>query len=160
MNETKNISSNEQKYFYRALIDIIRIIFESNPDFFYQDDIIKTVLIYLINFFKESMAVNLEIVCKMFFCLQIIIKNIESDKIYNKESQFETKVLVTIKSCLNKFIGDFEVEIKKLDKLDNFNKIIETLNSLKNIKKPFYLKGFIEYYKKPIQIKLLIIKIY
>ena len=160
LNETKNISSNEQKYFYRALIDIIRIIFESNPDFFYQDDIIKTVLIYLINFFKESMAVNLEIVCKMFFCLQIIIENIESDKIYNKESQFETKVLVTIKSCLNKFIGDFEVEIKNLDKLDNFNKIIETLNSLKNIKKPFYLKGFIEYYKKPIQIKLLIIKIY
>ena len=160
LNETKNISSNEQKYFYRALIDIIRIIYESNPDFFYQDDIIKTVLIYLINFFKESMAVNLEIVCKMFFCLQIIIENIESDKIYNKVSQFETKVLVTIKSCLNKFIGDFEVEIKNLDKLDNFNKIIETLNSLKNIKKPFYLKGFIEYYKKPIQIKLLIIKIY
>ena len=34
LNETKNISSNEQKYFYRALIDIIRIIMNLIQTFF------------------------------------------------------------------------------------------------------------------------------
>ena len=74
---------------------------------------IQLALIFLINFFKESVIINIEIVCKIFFSLSEIFKNIKNDKINKEVSQFEEKVFETVKLCLNTFIGDFEVELDK-----------------------------------------------
>ena len=61
-----------------------------------------------------------------------------------------------IKNCLKIFAEDFKIEIENLDNINNFEKVINILNSLK--KKlhfiPFYLKGFMKYFDKINQKKI------
>ena len=117
---------------------------------------IQLALIFLINFFKESVILNIEIVCKIFFSLADMFKNIKNDKINKEVSQFEEKVFETVKLCLNKFISDFEVELDK-KKLNNFTNIIECLVPLENDSIPLHLKGFMKYNKKNAPIKFLLL---
>ena len=87
---------------------------------------------------------------------------IKNDKIKKKVSEFENKAFNAIKSCLTAFIADLDIETGNIDKIDNFEEIINRLIFLKSKKVsiPFYLKGFMEYFNQSIQKKLLIIKIY
>jgi len=61
---------------------------------------------------------------------------------------------------LQKFISDYEIEIKDVNNLNDFSSIMMSLDSLEEESFPLHLKGFIEYNKKKPPVKLLIIKIY
>ena len=161
-NGKKYIETNEQKYFYKALLDLFKIIYESNPYFFFNNDTIQLFFAYLINFFKEFTIVNIDIIFKIFFGLLDEFATIKNDKIKKKVSEFENKAFNAIKSCLTPFIADLDIETGNIDKIDNFEEIINRLIILKSKKVsiPFYLKGFMEYFNQSIQKKLLIIKIY
>ena len=158
-NRKEKITTNEQKYVYKALFDMLNIIYESNPKLF-RNIQIKLCLIYLIDFFKESKIVNLEIVCKLFFSLKDSFKKIINNKISDEINKFEEKVFETTQICVNKFVGDFQVEIENIDKIKTFGKLIDNIQNLKEEIIPLHLKGFIKYYNKRNNIKSLIIKIY
>ena len=158
-NGKNNIATDKQKNFYNALFDILSIIYESDSDCFLKNTKIQLALIFLINFFKESVIVNIEIVCKIFFSLSDKFKNIKNGKINKEVSQFEEKVFETVKFCLNKFISDFEIELDN-NNFNNYANIIECLDSLENVSIPLHLKGFMKYNKENAPIKLLITKIY
>ena len=158
-NGKNNIAANGQKNVYNALFDTLSIIYDSDPDCFLVKTKIQLALIFLINFFKESVIVNIEIVCKIFFSLSDKFKNIKNGKINKEVSQFEEKVFETVKFCLNKFISDFEIELDN-NNFNSYANIIECLDSLENVSIPFHLKGFMKYNKEKSPIKLLIIKIY
>ena len=160
LNKKANILINEKKYIFSALVDILSIIYESNPNCFYNNNKLKIALIYLINILKDSTIINMEIACKIIFNLEYQIKNIINEKIDKEVLEFENKVFQTIKICLDKYIQDFEVEIKNYNDLNNFEKMMKCLKTMEEENLPFHLKGFIEYDKMENQKKLLIIKIY
>ena len=117
-------------------------------------------LIYLIDFFRESKVLNLEIVLKIIFSLQTSFIIINHNKINETICQFESKVFETIKYCFNKFIEDFQIEEENHDTLDNFDKIMNCVQNLFNVNIPFHLKGFINYYYEQNYKKFLLIKMY
>ena len=158
-NGNKKITSDEQKYFYEALFVILNIIYESAPQLF-KNIKVKLCLIYLIDFFKESKMVNLEIVCKLFFSLKDSFKIIKNNKITYEINKFEEKVFKTSQICFNQFSGDFEIEIENLNKIKDFGKLINIIQNIDNADIPLHLEGFIEYYNEQNSIKPLIIKIY
>ena len=119
-NGKKYIETNEQKYFYKALLDLFKIIYESNPYFFFNNDIIQLFFAYLINFFKEFTIVNIDIIFKIFFGLLDEFATIKNDKINKKVSEFEIKAFNAIRSCLKTFIADLDIETGNIDKIDNF----------------------------------------
>ena len=160
LNKKANILINEKKYIFSALVDILSIIYESNPNCFYNNNKLKIALIYLINILKDSTIINMEIACKIIFNLEYQIKNIINEKIDKEVLEFENKVFQTLKICLDKYIQDFEVEIKNYNDLNNFEKMMKCLKTMEEENLPFHLKGFIEYDKMENQKKLLIIKIY
>ena len=126
---------------------MLNIIYESNPKLF-RNIKIKLYLIYLIDFFKESKIVNLEIVCKLFFSLKDSFKKIINNKISDEINKFEEKVFETTQICVNKFVGDFQVEIENIDKIKTFGKLIDNIQNLKEEIIPLHLKGFIKYSKQ------------
>ena len=62
----KNIKTEVQKYFFKEILNILEIIYDSNPITFIQCDQVKAALIYLINSLKTPITVNPEIVMKNF----------------------------------------------------------------------------------------------
>ena len=160
LNQRTKIETEEQEYFYSALADIFFIIYESDPDYCKESIEIKLSFIYLIDFFKESKIINLEVICKIFFNLKNSINNIGNKKILTEVCKFEENVSETIKICLQKYISDYEIEIKNANNLNDFSSIMMSLDSLEEESFPLHLKGFIEYNKKKPPAKLLIIKIY
>ena len=80
LNQRTKIETEEQEYFYSALADIFFIIYESDPDYCKESIEIKLSFIYLIDFFKESKLINLEIICKIFFNLKNCINNLNNKK--------------------------------------------------------------------------------
>ena len=159
INNKRKIETNEQKYFYSALFDVLNIIYNSKSDIFYLNPEIKLTLIYLIDFFKEEKIINLEILCKIFFSLKDIIENLTINKIDAKVFEFETNLYETIKICFDNYVSENEIQIENT-KLNNFNNMIACINSLEKKSLPILLKGFLKYNKKKIQEKLIIIKIY
>ena len=158
-NGSKKIETNEQKSFYKSLYELLSIIYESNLDIF-RDSSVKLALVYLIDFFRESKVINLEIVFNIIYSLQDIFMNITNNSIKDIIYKFEKDAYKTAKQCLIVFVGDFEVEIENFDKLDSFGKIMYAIKNLYGVKIPFHLKGFIDYYNMQNNIKPLIIKIY
>ena len=120
INNKSKIETNEQKYFYSALFDVLNIIYNSKSDIFYLNPEIKLTLIYLIDFFKEEKIINLEILCKIFFSLKDIIENLTINKIDAKVFEFETNLYETIKICFDNYVSENEIQIENTN-LNNFN---------------------------------------
>jgi len=159
LNGKKKIESNEQKSFYKSLYELLNIIFESNLSIFKDTNAILA-LIYLIDFFRESKAINLEIVCDIIYSLNGIFMNISNNKIKDIVNEFEADAFETAKKCSIVFMGDFNVNIENFNDLDSFGKIMHAIQNLYGVKIPFHLQGFINYNNISNNIKPLIIKIY
>ena len=158
-NGNKKIESNEQKSLYKSLYELLSIIYESDITIF-GDINVKLTLVYLIDFFRESKQINLEIVCNVIHSLKDIFSFITNNRIEDIIYEFEVDAYKIAKKCCIVFIGDSDVEIENFEKLDSFGKIIYAIKKLRNVTIPFHLKGFIDYYNMPNNIKPLIIKIY
>ena len=68
----KNIKTEEQKYFFEEIVNILEIIYVSNPIAFIYNNHVKAVLIYLVNLLKTPITVNPEIVMKIILCFKYI----------------------------------------------------------------------------------------
>ena len=158
-NGNKKIESNEQKSLYKSLYELLSIIYESDITSF-RNSKVKLTLVYLIDFFRESKLINLEIVCNVIYNLKDIFSYITNNRIEDIICKFEVDAYKIAKQCCIVFIGDSNVEIENFDKLDSFGKIMHAIQKLCNVTIPFHLKGFIDYYEMPNKIKPLIIKIY
>ena len=158
-NGKQKIESNEQKSFYKSLYELLNIIFEWNLSIFKDTNAILA-LIYLIDFFRESKAINLEIVCDIIYSLNGIFMNISNNKINDTINEFEADIYETAKKCSIVFMGDFNVDIENFNNLKSFGKIMYAIQNLYGVKIPSHLKGFINYYNISNNIKPLIIKIY
>ena len=94
----QNIKTEEQKYLFKEIVNILEIVYDSNPKDFIYDDQIKAVLIYLINSLKTSINVNLEIVLKIFLGFKEIFSNITNKIIENELLNFEQELIQIIKN--------------------------------------------------------------
>ena len=159
LNGNKKIESKEQISFYKSLYELLYIIYESNLNIFKDTNAILT-LIYLIDFYRESKVINLEIVCNIIYSLKKIFASIKNNRIKDAINEFDANVYETVKKCLIVFIGDFNVDIDDINKLDSFEKIINAIQNLYGVKIPLHLEGFSDYYSINNNTKLLIIKIY
>ena len=91
-------------------------------------------LIYLIDFYRESKVINLEIVCNIIYSLKKIFASIKNNRIKDAINEFDANAYETVKKCLIVFIGDFNVDIDDINKLDSFEKIINAIQNLYGVK--------------------------
>ena len=70
--QKKNIKTDEQKYFFKEILSILEIIYDSNPITFINCDLTKAVLIHPVNSLKTPTTVNPEIVIKIFLDFKAI----------------------------------------------------------------------------------------
>ena len=156
--QKKNIKTDEQKYFFKEILSILEIIYDSNPITFIQCDRIKAVLIYLANSLTTPMIVNPEIVTKIFLDFKCIFPNITNKIIENELSNFEIEAIKIINKLNEIYYMNFNIELDFTKKI-KFNEIITYLQAFQK-KLPIYFKGFIKYNKETNGNKYLELKVY
>ena len=156
--QKKNIKTDEQKYLFKEILNILEIIYDSNPTTFINSDHIKAVLIYLVNSLKTPLTVNPEIVIKIFLDFKTVFPNITNKIIENELSNFETEAIKIINKLNEIYYMDFNIDLDLTKKI-NFNEIISYLQAFPK-KLPIYFKGFIKYNEETNKSKYLKLKIY
>ena len=157
--ERKNINSEEQKFIFSEIFDILDIIYETDSNLFYGYDFVKSSLMYLIYSLKNPMNINIEIAVKIFLSFEKVIKRISNKKMDEYINKFEKDIVNTIKSLMNKCSGDYQINLDKFIKYQNLKEIMNYLDKYEDIL-PLYLKGFIEYCDQKNHRKYILIKIY
>ena len=161
INGAKKVNSAEHKYLIKESVIALNIIYEDFPDTFLDDDFLKSLLIYLVYSLKETPIISTETVLKIFFGIYEVFpfNPLDINKIIKGEvTKFEKENIETIIKLKNKFVEDFQIEVK-FNSENDFSKIIVCLKrKMKSL--PLYLKGFINYSKLSEPEKFLIIKIY
>ena len=158
----ENSKPKEQEFLLTEIVELLQIIFESNSSYFFKSDIVKSMLIFAVFSYKETIYMNLESILKIFLKIEDILERFKSNKEIEKEVlKFEVDIIPTIKSLINKYSMDFERPIKITSEKPNFNDLITVLKDEDDTNKlPFYLSGFINYNKQFNHKKYLLIKIY
>ena len=159
LHKKQNIESDEKKYLFSEIVNILDIINETSTFYFLKNDFLKSVLIYLVYSLKENRIITIEIVLKIFFGFVEIFPSKNIKRIDNDVIQFEIDIIETIKKLIDKYISNFEIDLKIPQDENNFADIIDYLKINTNIL-PLYLKGFINYNELSTQKKFFIIKIY
>ena len=156
----------EKQYIFDNIIEIMFIIYKSRPELFLISDFLRSLVYLIIIMPVSEIQINNEFVLDLFYCLLSILEDINSNSKINKEIKlFEKDMFIIIENCLNKYIAEFDINIKPYQKPKNLHNIIKCLGEIRkynNLKFPFplYLEGLISYFKKaPIE-KYIIIKIY
>ena len=126
----QNIKTEEQKYLFNEIVNILEIIHNSNSITFIYDDHAKAALIYLINSLKYSMIVNPEIVMKIFLGFKDVFANITNEIIENELSNFEKDAIEIINKLNNIYYMDFNIELD-FSKKNNLNEIITFLTAIR-----------------------------
>ena len=141
----KNIKTKEQEYFFKEILNILEIIYDSNPITFINCDYVKAVLIYLINAIKTPITVSPEIVTEMFLDFKDIIPDI-NERIEKELANFEIEAIKIINKLNEIYYMDFNIELNFSEK-NSFNEIVEYLTSITSLQNnlPIYFQGFIKY---------------
>ena len=166
INKKQYISSEEQKYFFEEVVNMLDIIHGESASDFLEDDFLKSILIYLVYSLKETRIDNIEFVLKIFFNLVNFLPLENNNRINDEITKFENDIIETIQKLIKKFIYDFGVDLKISEVSNKYKDIMEYLKyldrKLKKEKLPLYLKGFIKYYDLGVfnQKKFVIIKMY
>ena len=150
INKKQYISSEEQKYFFEEVVNMLDIIHGESASDFLEDDFLKSILIYLVYSLKETRIDNIEFVLKIFFNLVNFLPLENNNRINDEITKFENDIIETIQKLIKKFIYDFGVDLKISEVSNKYKDIMEYLKyldrKLKKEKLPLYLKGFIKYY--------------
>ena len=158
--EESKSKPEEQIFLSKVFVELLQIIYESNYEIFFEEDLVKSILIFVVYSYNKTTYMNLETILNIFLNLDDILEECESNKkIENEVSKFEEDIISTIKFLINKYSMDIEKTIKIDGENPNFNQIINCLKKGKtNV--PSYLSGFIDYNKQFIHKKYILIKIY
>ena len=158
--QKKNIKTKEQEYFFKEILNILEIIYDSNPITFINCDYVKAVLIYLINAIKTPITVSPEIVMKMFRDFKSIIPT-KNKRIENELANFEIEAIIIMNKLNEIYYMDFNIELNFSEK-NSFNEIVEYLTSITSLQNnlPIYFQGFIKYNEETDKKKYLALKIY
>jgi len=158
----ENFKPKEQEFLLTEIVELLQIIFESNSSWFFKSDIVKSMLIFAVFSYKETIYMNLESILKIFLQIEDILALFIPNKEIEKEVlNFEIDIIPTIKSLINKYSMDFERPIEITSEKPNFNDLIRVLKEENALNKlPFYLLGFINYNSQLNHKKYLLIKIY
>ena len=154
----KNIKTEEQKFLLAEVANILEIIYDSKPQVCIYDNHVKAVLIYIINAYKTPIAVNPEIIMKIFFGFKDIFTNI-TNKIIEKELlNFEIEAIQIIKKLSEIYYMNFNIELDLSEK-NNLNDIILALSIFQR-DLPIYFRGFMKYNQETNEKKYLEMKVY
>ena len=156
--QKQNIQTEEQKYFFTEIVNILEFIYDSSPTTFIYDDHAKAALIYIINSLKAPIILNPEIVMKIFLGFKNIFSDITNEIIENELSNFELEIIEIIKKINERYYMDFNDELD-IAKKKNLKEIIAYLNIFQ-YKLPLYFKGFIKYNQQTKGIKYIALKVY
>ena len=166
-----NMKEEAQQYMFNNIIEIIFLIYETNPKLFFISDFLHCLIFLVVEMTKSPIELNNESVINIFYGFQIDdLLDIEHSIINKGIDNFEKDMFLLIRKCLEKYIADFNMNdefIKELDKqnknIDEILKYIKTIPLKKREAKfplPLYLDGLINYNKKTKSEKYIIIKIY
>lgn len=95
--------TEEQIFLLKEIVELLGIIYKSNSSWFFKSDLVKSFLIFAVYFFKEKIYMSLEIILKMFLSFENILKFISKKEIENEVLQFETDIIPTRLSLINKY---------------------------------------------------------
>jgi len=157
-NKMANIITLEQKYFISTVVDILNIINANDKMIFFDDKFVQSILIYLIDCYKEPKNLENEFVLKIILGFESTLEYLESKEIKNEITAFEKDIVNTLRIFIAKYQSESEINFNFLLKKNNLFEIIRDLKKKKPL--PLYLKGFIEYFNKKSLKKFLIIKLY
>ena len=156
--QKQNIQTEEQKYFFTEIVNILEFIYDSSPTTLIYNDHVKAALIYIINSLKAPIILNPEIVMKIFLGFKNIFSYITNEIIENELSNFELEIIEIIKKINERYYMDFNDELD-IAKKKNLKEIIAYLNVFQyNL--PLYFKGFIKYNRQTNGIKYIALKVF
>ena len=151
INKKKYINSEERKYFFKEVVNMLDTIHGEFASDFLEEDFLKSILIYLVYSLKETRIENIEFVLKIFFNLGDFLPLENNKRINDEITKFENDIIQTIQELIKKFVVDFEVDSKISEVPNNYKDIMKYLKQLdRKIKKeklPLYLIGFVKYYE-------------
>ena len=158
--EESKPKSEEQIFLSKELVELLQIIYESNPEKFFKDNLVKSILIFVVYSYKNPIYMSLESIFNIFLNFEYILVECKSNKdLENEVLKFEKDIIPTIQTLINRYKMDFQKNIKITEQNPKFEQIIisltEEINDL-----PLYLLGFINYTMQLNHKKYLLIKIY
>ena len=150
----------EQILLSKELVELLQIIYESNPEKFFKDNLVKSILIFVVYSYKKPIYMSLESIFNIFLNFENILEECISNKdLENEVLIFEKDIIPTILTLINRYKMDFGKNINITEENPKFAQIIISLTEeIDDL--PFYLLGFIDYKKQLIHKKYILIKIY
>ena len=150
----------EQILLSKELVELLQIIYESNPEKFFKDNLVKSILIFVVYSYKKPIYISLESIFNIFLNFENILEECISNKdLENEVLLFEKDIIPTILTLINRYKMDFGKNINITEENPKFAQIIISLTEeIDDL--PFYLLGFIDYKKQLIHKKYILIKIY
>ena len=163
LNGTNNIKTPEQKYFFSEISNMLKIIYKDVSDEVINSDIIKSVLIYLINCLKIDVKINLENFLNIILLLQAGAPDLK-EEVTNEINIFESgktkeNIINMIANSRDKYVVDFDAAIKDFRNEQNLKNIFKYLDCNKR-KLPLYLKGYAQCGTINNETKFCLIKLY
>ena len=88
--EESKSKPEEQIFLSKVFVELLQIIYESNYEIFFEEDLVKSILIFVVYSYNKTTYMNLETILNIFLNLDDILEECESNKkIENEVSKFE-----------------------------------------------------------------------
>ena len=168
-NNSRVKCSEQDKYFIESLIDIIKLLCETLSNKILNSEFLKLIIFILVKFFISPFELSNELIFDLFYGFYDLLTKIKDESnIIIEINNFEGRIFDSMKKSLNKFFGDYDTYLAKINidsyKIENINDINELLRDIiignPYIKMPLYIKGFMDYKSKIGIEKYIIIKIF
>ena len=126
-NKMANIITLEQNYFISTVVDILNIINANDKMIFFDDKFVQSILIYLIDCYKEPKNLENEFVLKIILGFESTLEYLESKEIKNEITAFEKDIVNTLRIFIAKYQSESEINFNFLLKKNNLFEIIRDL---------------------------------
>ena len=98
----------EQILLSKELVELLQIIYESNPEKFFKDNLVKSILIFVVYSYKKPIYMSLESIFNIFLNFENILEECISNKdLENEVLIFEKDIIPTILTLINRYKMDF-----------------------------------------------------
>ena len=92
--EESKSKPKEQIFLSKELVELLQIIYESNSEKFFKDDLVKSILIFVVYSYNKTTYMGLESIFNIFLNLDDIFKDFKSNKdIEGEVLKFEEDII-------------------------------------------------------------------
>ena len=89
----KENKPKEHQFLLTEIIEILQIIYESDSSIFFKSNVVKSMLIFIVYSYKETIYMSIESILKIFLNFEDILEEFKTNKVIENEVlKFETDI--------------------------------------------------------------------